>query len=70
MVTTFIDNWLLSIRSHSRMGSQGMPLHPDIEETYLRLGRELAKRNILYIHLMDQSGFKGLPKSDEFRALL
>jgi hypothetical protein len=52
------------------MGSQGMPLHPDIEETYLRLGRELAKRNILYIHLMDQSGFKGLPKSDEFRALL
>jgi|HubBroStandDraft_6_1064221.scaffolds.fasta_scaffold134368_2 hypothetical protein len=47
-----------------------MPLYPDIEETYFRLGRELAKRNILYIHLlyihlMDQSVFKGLIRNNE-----
>jgi N-ethylmaleimide reductase len=51
-----------------------MPLYPDIEQTYLQLGRELAKRNIAYIHLMDQSNFKvgsiTLPKSAQFRALL
>jgi N-ethylmaleimide reductase len=47
-----------------------MPLYSAIEETYLQLGRELAKRNIAYIHLMDQSDFKGLPKSPEIRTLL
>jgi N-ethylmaleimide reductase len=51
-----------------------MPLYPDIEQTYLQLGRELAQRNIAYIHLMDQSNFRigaiTLPKNTEFRALL
>jgi 2,4-dienoyl-CoA reductase-like NADH-dependent reductase (Old Yellow Enzyme family) len=47
-----------------------IPLYSGIEETYLQLGRELAKRNIAYIHLMDQSDFKGLPKSPEIKTLL
>jgi N-ethylmaleimide reductase len=51
-----------------------MPLYPHIDKTYLQLGRELAKRNIAYVHLMDQSNFRHgsitLPKSAEFRALL
>lgn len=35
-----------------------MPAYADTESTYLELGRELAKRQIAYIHLMDQSGFR------------
>jgi len=34
-----------------------MPLHEEIEPTYLTLAAELAARNIAYIHLMDQTGF-------------
>jgi 2,4-dienoyl-CoA reductase-like NADH-dependent reductase (Old Yellow Enzyme family) len=35
-----------------------MPASAGTERTYLEPGRELAKRQIAYIHLMDQSGFR------------
>jgi len=35
-----------------------MPAYAGTERTYLELGRELAKRQIAYTHLMDQSGFR------------
>jgi 2,4-dienoyl-CoA reductase-like NADH-dependent reductase (Old Yellow Enzyme family) len=34
-----------------------MPLFPDILETFEALGRELAKRSIAYVHIMDQTDF-------------
>lgn len=32
-----------------------MPLFPELEETYLRLATEFARRGIAYLHIMDQS---------------
>lgn len=34
-----------------------MALHPQIDETYTALTRELGARGIAYVHVMDQSGF-------------
>lgn len=34
-----------------------MPAYPDVAETYEALGRELAKRHISYVHIMDQGNF-------------
>jgi 2,4-dienoyl-CoA reductase-like NADH-dependent reductase (Old Yellow Enzyme family) len=34
-----------------------MPIHPQIDETYTALARELGARGIAYVHVMDQSGF-------------
>ncbi|MGM8930228.1 alkene reductase [Salinicola halophyticus] len=41
-----------------------MPLYDDIEGTYLYLAEELSKRNLAYVHLMDQGaqGQDGLPR--------
>ena len=34
-----------------------MPLHPEIDATYSRLLQEIGKRKLIYVHVMDQSGF-------------
>ena len=34
-----------------------MPLHPEIDDTYTQLAIELGKRELTYVHVMDQSGF-------------
>jgi 2,4-dienoyl-CoA reductase-like NADH-dependent reductase (Old Yellow Enzyme family) len=51
-----------------------MPSYAEAEETYLALGRELARRKIAYMHLMDQSGFRLedsiLPANKQFPHLL
>lgn len=51
-----------------------MPLYPDIDQIYLDLGRELARKNIAYIHLMDQSGYRRddmtLPVTDQLWSLI
>ena len=39
-----------------------MPAYPDVAETYEVLGRELAKRQIAYVHIMDQTDFFMAPK--------
>ncbi|WP_110693423.1 alkene reductase [Salinicola halophyticus] len=41
-----------------------MPIYDDIEGTYLYLAEELSKRNLAYVHLMDQGaqGQDGLPR--------
>ncbi|WP_110654474.1 alkene reductase [Salinicola halimionae] len=41
-----------------------MPLYDDIEGTYLYLAEELSKRDLAYVHLMDQGaqGQDGLPR--------
>jgi N-ethylmaleimide reductase len=35
-----------------------MPLYPEIGATYTALIREIGQRQLAYVHLMDQSGFK------------
>ena len=35
-----------------------MPLYPEIGATYTALVREIGKRELAYVHLMDQSGYK------------
>ena len=35
-----------------------MPLHDEIDSTYAALSREIGKRGLAFVHLMDQSGFK------------
>ncbi len=51
-----------------------MPAYPEAEETFVQLARALAARQIAYIHLMDQSGFKvdtiTLPVNPTFQVLL
>ncbi|WP_251975931.1 alkene reductase [Salinicola avicenniae] len=41
-----------------------MPLYDDLEATYLYLAEELSKRDLAYVHLMDQGaqGQEGLPR--------
>lgn len=34
-----------------------MPVYPEINETYLALAAEIGKRELAYLHLMNQSGF-------------
>jgi N-ethylmaleimide reductase len=34
-----------------------MPLHPEIDQTYMTLARELGARRLAYVHVMNQSGF-------------
>ncbi len=34
-----------------------MPLHPEIDQTYTTLARELGARRLAYVHVMNQSGF-------------
>ncbi len=34
-----------------------MPLHDEIDATYTRLLKEIGKRKLVYVHVMDQSGY-------------
>ncbi|TSD89335.1 alkene reductase [Mycobacterium sp. KBS0706] len=43
-----------------------MGVYPDIEETYLYLADELSKRNLAYIHLMDQRSRGSSPIPADF----
>ncbi|MTJ79463.1 MAG: alkene reductase [Telmatospirillum sp.] len=49
-----------------------MPVYPEIGETYLHLAEELSRRDVAYVHLMDQAsrGSHSLPPAflDAFRA--
>lgn len=53
-----------------------MPLHAQIDETYTALAREIGARQLAYVHVMNQSGFKVGQKTVEaggesgFNALL
>ena len=40
-----------------------MPLYPEIDATYTALVQAIGQRNLAYVHLMDQSGFKVGQKS-------
>ncbi len=43
-----------AIRLSPYGGLFDMPAHPEIEETYLHIARELSARGLAYVHLMDQ----------------
>lgn len=53
-----------------------MPLHDGIDATYSALSREIGKRGLAYVHLMDQSGYQmgekvvGAAGETGFQALL
>jgi 2,4-dienoyl-CoA reductase-like NADH-dependent reductase (Old Yellow Enzyme family) len=39
-----------------------MPLHPEIDSTYIDLVKEIGQRKLAYVHVMNQSGFSRLDK--------
>lgn len=61
-----------AIRLSPYGGLFDMAIYPEIEETYLHLAEELGRRNLAYVHLMDQKsrGSSALPPAflAQFRA--
>jgi 2,4-dienoyl-CoA reductase-like NADH-dependent reductase (Old Yellow Enzyme family) len=39
-----------------------MPLHPEIDSTYIELVKEIGQRKLAFVHVMNQSGFSRLDR--------
>lgn len=63
-----VDSSRVSIRLSPYGKLFQMGLYPELEETYLYLAAELGKRNIAYIHIMDQASRGASPMPSDFLA--